>query len=202
MGKKRNTSAGDPYTDAQAEKVAQALENAFVDSLPTPTKLDVRARIEWAGTEQASNGGVRRTRLDLPAGAMDRVRKATAEATRRRKKAKTARPTKSRTAKGWHAQLRELTETPRGYQAAERVGLSATPRTLSRWLGDAEYPIRSGDRAKIQAAYDALRDWNVTEAKGSAERADRAAADALTDALRDQYGVNIRMRDITDFRFE
>lgn len=203
--KSRNTGEGEKYSDAEAERVAQAIEAAYVDSLtPTPTKLDVRAKIEWAGHVMDSNDGVRRTKLDLPGGAvMDRVRKAAAAAAKRREKAKAARPAKSRTAKGWHAQIRELVEAgPRGSKAADRAGLDVTPRTLKRWLSDAEYPVRPGDRAKIEAAYDNLRNANVHEARDAAGRADKAAADALTDALRDKYGVNIRMRDITDFRFE
>lgn len=59
-------------------------------------------------------------------------------------------------AKGWHAQLRALTQSPRGSAAADRAGLDITERTLKRWLSDEDYPVRSGDRARIAQAYEIL----------------------------------------------
>lgn len=60
---------------------------------------------------------------------------------------------RSYTAQSWHAQLSKLTSQPRGYEAAEKAGLSATARTLRAWLSDPDYPIRRSDREKIARAY-------------------------------------------------
>jgi hypothetical protein len=63
---------------------------------------------------------------------------------------------RSYTAKGWHAQISKLTSSPRGYEAAAKVGLSATERTLKGWLAQSVEP-NAANRAKIQAAYDVMR---------------------------------------------
>lgn len=63
---------------------------------------------------------------------------------------------KSYTAKGWHAQISKLTSSPRGYQAAEKVGLSATARTLKSWLswaGDGDPEPSQANQRKIAEAY-------------------------------------------------
>lgn len=62
---------------------------------------------------------------------------------------------KSYTLKGWHPQLRKLTEGPKGYQAAAKAGLSATPRTLTAWLAEQQTP-NAANQAKIQQAYDIM----------------------------------------------
>jgi hypothetical protein len=59
---------------------------------------------------------------------------------------------KSYTAKGWHAQISKLTSSPRGYQAAEAAGLSATARTLKAWLAQDVEPNAANQR-KIAEAY-------------------------------------------------
>lgn len=68
-----------------------------------------------------------------------------------------ARPRlKTYTAKGWHAQLNKLTSSPRGYAAMAAAGIDVTTRTLLKWLGDEEYPVRRGDRERIHAAYEQM----------------------------------------------
>lgn len=59
---------------------------------------------------------------------------------------------RSYTATGWHAQLSKLTSSPRGYQAAEAEGLSATARTLRAWLAETQTPTADNQR-RIAAAY-------------------------------------------------
>lgn len=59
---------------------------------------------------------------------------------------------RSYTAKGWHAQISKLTSSPRGYEAAAKVGLSATPRTLKAWLAEQVSPSPANQR-KIAEAY-------------------------------------------------
>lgn len=208
MAKKRDTGPGVPYSEADAERVAQAVENAYVDWLrreQEPTTLNVRAQVEWAGHVMPANNGVRRTRLPLPAAGMARVREMVQDAKGRRERAASAKPAASRRAKGWHAQLRELLESPRGSKAADRVGLDPDHDLVTRWLrysGPEDRAPNKANQEKIHAAYQELRMWNVTEAKAAADRADRRVADALTDALRDEHGPNIRFRQIEDFRFE
>lgn len=67
---------------------------------------------------------------------------------------------KSYTATGWHAQISKLTSSPRGYEAAAAVGLSASERTLRGWLAETREPT-AANRAKIAEAYDrmARRPW-------------------------------------------
>lgn len=55
-------------------------------------------------------------------------------------------------AKGWHAQLRQLTGSPRGYAAADEAGLDVSRKTLQRWLAETQTPSPS-NQAKIREAY-------------------------------------------------
>ena len=55
-------------------------------------------------------------------------------------------------AKGWHAQISKLTSSPRGYQAAAKVGLSANDRTLRDWLTERREPSKQ-NRSLIDKAY-------------------------------------------------
>ncbi|MEH0582533.1 hypothetical protein QBA54_50755 [Streptomyces sp. B21-108] len=59
---------------------------------------------------------------------------------------------RSYTAKGWHAQISKLTSSPRGYQAAASVGLSANERTLRNWLAEKVEPTAANQRL-IDKAY-------------------------------------------------
>ena len=202
--KKRDTGEGEPYSDREAAALAKELQAAYDawNREHEPTKLDVRAQVEWAGHVMQANNGKRRTRVDLPPGGMRKVRQAVDKLKAATGKAEKAKPSKSLKATGWHAQLRALVESTRGSEAADRAGLNPTRRTLEKWLSDAEYNIRRGDRERIEKAYGELRDWRVTEARTAKEAAEKEAADAMTEAMRDKYGQNIRFRDIDEFRFE
>lgn len=58
-----------------------------------------------------------------------------------------------REAKGWHAQISALTDTPRGYEAAVKVGLHIKQRrTLEAWLSEDVEPT-SANKRLIRAAY-------------------------------------------------
>lgn len=59
---------------------------------------------------------------------------------------------RSYTAKGWHAQISKITDTPRGYAAAAQVGLSVNQRTLLDWLTERREP-NAENRGKIAKAY-------------------------------------------------
>ncbi|MFF7145727.1 hypothetical protein [Streptomyces sp. SID2888] len=57
-------------------------------------------------------------------------------------------------AKHWHAQLSQLTNTQRGWEALERAGLTVRPETLIKWLSDPEYNVRRSYRDTIHTAYE------------------------------------------------
>lgn len=59
---------------------------------------------------------------------------------------------RSYTAKGWHAQISKLTSSPRGYEAAAKVGLSANERTLKDWLAERREPTKA-NQSLIDKAY-------------------------------------------------
>lgn len=59
---------------------------------------------------------------------------------------------RSYTAVGWHAQISKLTSSPRGYEAAEKAGLSVNHRTLVDWLAERREPSKE-NQSKISAAY-------------------------------------------------
>lgn len=62
---------------------------------------------------------------------------------------------KSYTAKGWHAQITKLVSSPRGYAAANKVGLTATKRTVLAWLSEEQTPS-AANQQKIQDAYEEM----------------------------------------------
>lgn len=202
MARKRDTGAGEPYSDAQAEAVAQAIEAAYADwdRAEEPSRVDVRAQVEWAGHVMPANNGKRRTRIDLPPSSMKKVRKAIEKVRKATGKQATARPSARYKAKSPRARWNEMRKSPRGRAAIERAGLAPSPSTQRRWAAGGQ-PSKAYTE-KINAAYEALRNWNVTEARDAAAAASKEAADAMTEAMKDQYGVNIRFRDIDDFHFE
>lgn len=56
------------------------------------------------------------------------------------------------TAKGWHAQVSQLTAVIAGARAAAAVGLTVTQRTLIGWLSQTQEPS-AANRRKIAEAY-------------------------------------------------
>ncbi|WP_030795143.1 hypothetical protein [Streptomyces sp. NRRL S-920] len=203
MAKKRDTGEGDKYSDAEADRVADAIEAAYADWANTaePSRVDVKAKVEWAGHVMPANNGVRRTRIDLPPEKMREVRKAAEKARNASGKRRAAKPAASYKAKGWEAQFRQLFKTAKGYEAMSKAGVSATKQTLDRWLTGSQTPSKA-NREAIERAYDGMRNRPLTEARDAAHAAAREAADAMTEAMKAQYGVNIRFRDIEHFRFE
>lgn len=69
---------------------------------------------------------------------------------------------KSYKAKGWHAKLRELIDSPRGSAAADAVGWNPTRETIQTYLSDPEHRIRPDYESKIHQAYEVLAGavWN------------------------------------------
>ena len=165
----------------------------------TPTNIRITARIEWAGVEQRSNNGVRSTRLEgLELGP---VRDALARAREATQRVYETPPATSHRAQGWHAQLRELTESARGSAAADRAGLGPTSRTLMAWLSESREPNRA-NQERIREAYAELRNWNLNAARAEARQARHELAQRLSAAIADQYGSEVRLRDISRLTLE
>ncbi len=196
------TGPGDEYDAHEEAALEAAVDQAWEEyeaMRRTPTRVTVRAQVEWAGVTQASNNGMRRVRLDgLDLRAVRDRLEAAREATRR---AAEARPARSLQAKGWHAQLRALTGSRRGSEYADRVGLNPSARALRSWLSEDRAPSKV-NQARIAAAYEAMRNRAVDEARARAQRATHELQEAFTEALRDRYGATIRFRNIEEFRFE
>jgi len=209
MTRWRDTGDGEDYSAAEAEAVADALMDAYYSwdegGGPTPgepSRINVTARVEWAGTYHSRNNGRREVRLDqLKPEEMRKVRAAVDRLTAAQGRAITARPASSYTAKGWHAQFNQLFRTAKGYAAMDRAGVSASRATLGRWLRGEQIPNKA-NREAIARAYEAARNDRVTSARQGVERARAEAAEALTSALDERYGSKVRFRDIERFDFQ
>jgi hypothetical protein len=198
VAKKRDTGDGDPYSDAEEASLCDAIERAMGDDYdedqtgPSNARIEVTAEIEWAGTIDHLKDGVRTTRLDgidmRPV--IDAVRQL------REAEGRDRGPLRSYKAKGWQAQLRQLGRVKRGPAAMAAAGLTPSRQTIRRWASGTQAPSKA-NREKIAAAYDELRN----PARGPVRQARHEVAEKFTGALRDRYGVNVRIRDIRNFRF-
>lgn len=198
MAKKRNTGDPTEYTPAEIAELTEALDEAwaeydetFPESGSEPGVARVQAQVEWAGVLDRARDGHRKVNFGidgrLSPDAMREVKKAL-------DRARVAQPSVRYDRKGWHAQLKQLTGTQRGYDAANRAGLSPTARTLREWLGEDRTPNAANQR-KIHQAYEHLRNYHVDSAR-------RAVADRFSEALTERYGAEIRLRGITDMNLE
>ena len=187
----RNSDEGNPYTEAEAEALADALDEAMSrhDRLwgegdTFGTHLVVTAQVEWNGNIDSNNkGGVRDVKFEG----------LTPDQMRELRDSLRAGAGRSFTDVGWHAQLRRLTESKAGLSAADRAGLSPSRTTFVRWLSGTQQPSKE-NRAKIQRAYESAR-GNV--------RANRGPANALTKVLRERHeGATIRLRNISRMHFD
>lgn len=198
---KKSSDTGDPtdYSDGDAAAIEAAVDQAWAEyeaaaAGEEPTGIRVSARIEWNGSTNRSNNGHRTTTLVNVN--LAPVKKVLDRARETSQRAKQARPATSYRAKGWHAQIRALTDSKRGSVAADRAGLDPSSRTLQRWLSGDVTPSRV-NQAKIAEAYGALGTWRVDTTKSAAKAAQRALADTLSRQLRDAYpGTEIRFFDI------
>jgi len=196
MPSKRDTGPGEPYSDAEEAAVCDAIDRAMGDQYDedsVPRHIQVTAEIEWAGTVDHLQDGVRSTRLDVRGlrpvmAAVQRLREA---------EGRDRGPLRSYKAKGWEAQFHALGRVKRGPSAMAAAGLNPSPQTVRRWEAGTQKPSKA-NREKIARAYDELR--NPSRQPIAAAR--HEVAEALTTALRQEYGVNVRFRDIRNFRFE
>lgn len=194
MARDRDTGDGDDYTPDEEGDLVDVLDDAFDSYGPgTPTRADVTAQIEWAGTiDNNGRGGVRRTRLDgLDPGKMRELRDLAEKAREATAREAGAAPLRSYKAKGWEAKLHKITSLKRGPEAAAMAGLAPAARTLRKWLAGKQTPNKA-NMARINRAYDELRN----PARMSASKARHEAAEKLTEVMRDRYGVNVRFREI------
>jgi transcriptional regulator with XRE-family HTH domain len=192
MARKRTTGDGDPYNyDEEADLADYLTDDDYWDAVEgeegeTGT-IDVEAQIEWAGTvDENGRDGVRRTRLDGIR--LDGIRKAV-DQLREARRTGPDQPYKSYNAKSWHAQLRHMERTRRGRDLVDRTGIS--PATIRRWQTGKQAPSRAS-REKLADAYESMRNPRP----GAVRQATHNLAEAFTRALKDQYGVNVRVRDI------
>jgi hypothetical protein len=198
------TGPSEPYSENDEAAVADVLDDAFAawdDQAPdqNPSAMHVTAQIEWAGVVDRARGGVRSTRLDgINLGAL---RKPLEEARRANQRAEAVAPARSYTAKGWHAQLRALVSVGHGSDLADRAGLNPTRGTLTAWLSETRAPSKA-NQARIAEAYGGLRIAPVERAHGRAEAANHALAEKLNAVLTEEYGQEIRLRDITRMFFQ
>lgn len=197
---KRGTGTSTDYSGADEAMLEAAVEQAWANyGDGTPTRIRVSAQVEWSGVIDKGRGGHRTTTLDgLQTGAL---KKAVQAAQKAAQKAGEARPAASMKAKGWHAQLRALTEHRHGSAAADKAGLGPTARTLQEWLSESRSPSKA-NQGRITEAYDRLRNWGVDQAGDARSAAQHRVAEALNDAIKERYGADVRLRDITGFEFQ
>ena len=186
--------------DTTEEGIIESILDRAMNGYTAPSRIQVTARIEWAGIEQRSNGGVRTTtltNLDLTG-----VRDALNQARAAREQAEQATPYRSYDAKGWHAQIRALAESGhRGDDAVDRAGLNVSERTLLAWLSESRAPSKA-NQDRIAQAYDNLRNREVNAARDVHRGTQHEVAEKLNAAIQQRYGAEVRFRDIQRFTLE
>lgn len=194
-----NTDPPTPYSARDEAEMEAALDRAFRDyEEAAPTTMDVTAQIEWGGVVDRANDGVRRTRLDnLDLSGVQQARERVRQTTER---AGEVRPATSYTAKGWRAQFRQLMRSGHGRELADRAGLNPASRTMRRWRAGGN-PSRA-NRERIADAYRHMSTWRVDRAQAETRNAQHELANALSGALRERYGTEIRLRDIRQLRLD
>lgn len=193
---KRSSGDSEPYTDSEEGQIEAALDRAELGYVgAAPTRMTVCAQIEWAGTFSGRDG-YRRTTLD----GLDLSPVQGALAAVRAARQRAERAGSSLTATGWLSQFRYLASTPAGYRALTDAGLSASIRTQTAWL-TGDHAASKANRSRIAEAYSTQREAIRDRAADVAQKATHAVAEALTAALRERYGSEIRFRDITELEF-
>jgi hypothetical protein len=187
------------------EEPGPAEEGEEPEPEPRTATIDVKAQIEWAGTidHPDRDNGVRRTRMDgVPLNGIgqdgERFGPGILDAARDLRTARQTgpdQPYRSYQRKGWQAQLRQALSTKRGREAVQAAGLN--PDTIRRWQKGTQAP-GNANRAKIADMYGRLRDPR----SAAVQNANHGMAEALTAALRERYGVTIRLRHIEHLHIE
>lgn len=186
--------AWDDYYGYDASDEAEDWSDDDPDGDALPDAITITADIEWAGSyNPRPHRTTRLVGLDLSGMhvALKARRQAAAALDRAEKRAGRMK------AKGWHAQLRELTRTKAGYAAADGAGLNVSRRTLTRWLAETQAPSKA-NQDRIAAAYRELARGPVERARSTAAARSSAVADALTRAVKRTYGADVRFFNISD----
>jgi hypothetical protein len=202
MTKGRDTGTGEDYSAPDTDSLVDAMEAQY-DSLDTigggSAKMTVTAQIEWAGTvDNNRNGGVRTTKLNLPSGAAADIKAAIDRARASGERGKSYK------AQGSSARLRELERTRRGQGILASLGFNPSRETRRRWSLSEGNPLSQkpgrANQDRINQAYERLRDTAGPSRESRSAR--RAVANRVTNALKDEYGVNVRLRDIRSLDIE
>lgn len=193
------TGTGDPtpYTEDDEAGLIDAVDEGW-DEFEAPTKMRVKAVVEWSGSTNRAHGGLRTVNLDgLELGA---VKAALDDARRAGRAANDARVSTSYNAQGWHAQISALTRHSRGSELADRAGLDPTRRTLDAWLSDSRAPSKANQQ-KIADAYADLATSRVEAARARQREATHRASQAVSDAVKERYGADVRFTDVRGIEF-
>lgn len=189
MGKV-TTGTATEYPDNEAAaleaRVAEAMED--LDDDQDSGSMTVTADVEWAGSY---NPQVHRTTtltgLDLT-GVREAVanhRSANADAARL---GRASAPTLG---------VADAVRQVFGSNRAAATALGVTIRTVQRWVKGDSRP-KPGHAARLTAAVQQQHTDRVADAKAAAGRSRRAVADAVSAAISDRYGAEVRLFNITD----
>lgn len=181
------------YDDASALDLVVALDLAFTSYHDGRGRMTITADIEWAGDY---NPRPHRTTTLFSAQALHLagVREATAAAMAALDAHE--RAIGARRPKSVPAQVRALSQAR--WQAA---GLTVTPKTVARWLAGTQQPSKI-NRAKLQRATDEHYQLRVNRTAATVQTTARAAADALSTAIRDICGSEVRFFNVSDLEFD
>lgn len=190
------STTGNPtaYTPSTAQSLLTWLMAAFAAWAGNIGQMAVTADVEWAGTYNL------RPHRTTTLGPLDlAATRAAVEAARQASMA-AERVYAQRPARGWSAQIRELTRTKAGYAAADRAGLNVNQRTLLAWLADERTPSKA-NQARIEQAAISLQYERAAQARTRAQSAAMGAADALSAAIERRYGTEVRLFNISNLYF-
>lgn len=202
MAKGKTSADATDYSPVDIDGMVDAIEAQY-DSLYAMGNgsgtMTVTAQVEWAGTlNNNGRNGVRTTRLNLPAGAASEIK---AAIDRARSSGERGRSYK---AQGSSARLRELERTKRGQGILSGLGFSPSRETRRRWaLPESDSLAQRPGRANqglIDQAYERLRDTAGPSRESRSSR--RAVANEVSQALSNEYGVEIRLRGISRMDIE
>ena len=186
---RRRGHTGQPstYTTADAQDIVAWLDRAGgADALDGADSLTIRADVEWAGTTNPRpHRTLRADGLDL-----DRL----AAAMRRPAADLPGDRLRSYQAQGWEAQMRALQATKAGRETLARE-LGVTQRTRQRWASGQHQPSPT-NREAIRRAYEARATDPGAVQRSSAAHA-RRVANELSRALRERYGAEVRVTNIS-----
>ena len=186
---------GDPYSDDDIEDIFQRLVDALLNRDDPVGQVKVTADIQWAGEYNRKKH--RPTTLDPVnfGGVRDKVQAAVDMQDRSMTAGRRPPP------KSVGAQVRALRRTKAGRDAWEQAGLTATPRTVARWLSGKQAPSKA-NRERLERAALSQHYARSAASRERVAQARREAVDAFTETIQEPYGSDIRLFNITSFDIE